>query len=87
MITHIGNNEFIYNEDIIAILDKKSAEASSKTREFLKTLIDMGRVIGDINQYTKSYIIVSNGKDDTILYTSNISSKALSNRKDLDLNI
>lgn len=85
MVIHIGNNEFIYNEDIIAILDRKSAEASKKTREFLKSLIDKGSIIGGIDQYTKSYIIVSNGENDTIIYTSNISSKALSNRKNLNI--
>lgn len=84
MIIHIGENNFVYQEDIIAILDKKTAEASKKTREFLSKLINSGSIIGSIDEHTKSYILVSNGNDTTI-YTSNISSKALVNRNILNV--
>lgn len=80
MILHIGENDFIYQEDIIAILDKKSAEASNKTREFVSKLIDEGSIIGNIDEHTKSYILVSGGKNNQKIYTSNISSKALVKR-------
>lgn len=80
MIMHIGEDNFVYKEDIIAILDKRTAEASKKTREFLSNLIGKGAVVGDINEYTKSYILISNGKNNPKIYTSNISSKALINR-------
>ncbi len=80
MIIHIGENDFIYKEDIIAILDKKSAEASNKTREFIYNLIKDGSIVGNIDENTKTYILVSNGKNNPKIYTSNISSKALVNR-------
>lgn len=85
MIMHIGKNNFVYREDIIAILDKKTAEASKKTREFLSSLIDKGSIIGDIDEHTKSYILISNGNNDPKIYTSNISSKALVNRNIINI--
>lgn len=87
MIIHIGENNFVYQEDIIAILDKKSAEASSRTREFVSNLINKGSIVGNIDEHTKSYILVSNGKNDPKIYTSNISSKALVNRNIPNINI
>ena len=85
MIMHIGENNFVYKEDIIAILDKRTAETSKKTREFLSSLIDKGSVVGDIDEHTKSYIVVSNGKNNPQIYTSNISSKALINRNIINI--
>ena len=85
MILHIGKDNFVYKDDIIAILDKRSAEASNKTRELISNLVDKGSVIGNIDKYTKSYILVSNGKNNPKIYTSNISSKALVNRNILNI--
>lgn len=84
MIIHIGDNNFIYKEDIIAILDKKSAEGTKKTRTFINKLIEDNCVIGNIDHYTKTYIVVSNN-DKTMIYTSNISSKTLVNRNILNI--
>lgn len=79
MIIHIGDNNYIYTKDIIAILDKKSIEATKKSINFINKLVEDNCVIGNIDQYTKTYIVTS--KDNkTIAYTSNISSKALMNR-------
>ena len=80
MIIHIGNNNYIYEKDIIAILDKKAADGTKKTREFISKLIEDNRLVGDINSKTKSYIIIIEDKKDAIVYTSNISSKTLLNR-------
>ncbi|CAK7061425.1 DUF370 domain-containing protein [Tissierella carlieri] len=79
MIIHIGENNYIFEKNIIAILDKKAAEGTKKTREFINKLIEDNCVIGSLDQNTKSYIVVSDNNK-TIVYTSNISSKALSNR-------
>ena len=80
MIIHIGENNYIFlKKNIIAILDKKAAEGTKKTREFINKLIEDNCVIGSLDQNTKSYIVVSDNNK-TIVYTSNISSKALSNR-------
>ena len=79
MIIHIGNNKYLYKEDIVAILDRKSTESTKKSVSFINELIEDNNIVGNIDQYTKTYIITS--KDNkTMLYTSNISSKALVNR-------
>lgn len=79
MIIHIGDNNYVFKDDIVAILDRKSAEATKKSVSFINELIEDNSIVGNIDQYTKTYIITS--KDNkTILYTSNISSKALFNR-------
>ncbi|HZK33393.1 MAG TPA: hypothetical protein VFC60_02730 [Tissierellaceae bacterium] len=79
MIIHIGNNNYVFKEDIVAILDKKSTESTKDSISFINKLIEDNCIIGDINQYTKTYIIASEDNK-TMLYTSNISSKALLNR-------
>lgn len=79
MLIHIGDNSYLFKKDIIAILDKKSADATKKTREFVDGIIKADCLIGSLNSNTKSYIIVKENKQ-TKIYTSNISSKALANR-------
>jgi hypothetical protein len=79
MILHIGDNKYILQEEIIIILDRKSADGSKKTREFINKLIEDNCLIGELNSYTKSYIFV-NINNKTMIYTSKISSKTLLNR-------
>lgn len=79
MIIHIGDNNYIFEKDIIAILDKKAAEGTKITREFINRLIEDNCLIGTLDLNTKSYIVVSDNNN-TMVYTSNISSKALANR-------
>ena len=78
MIIHIGDDNYIFTKDIIAILDKR-AEGTKKTREFINKLIKRKPIVGSLDESIKSYILVSRNNE-TIIYTSNISSKALSNR-------
>lgn len=79
MIIHIGDNNYIFEKDIIAILDKKAVDATKKSREFINKLIEDDCLVGSLGSAIKSYIIVSD-KDKTKVYTSKISSKALTNR-------
>lgn len=79
MIIHIGENNYIYKKDIVAILDRRSVEATTNTKIFINKLIEDNCIIGPINQFTKTYVVVSYDNNTTI-YTSNISSKALLNR-------
>lgn len=79
MIIHIGDNNYIFEKNIIAILDKKAAEGTKKTREFINRIIEENCLVGSLDLNTKSYIVVSDNNK-TIVYTSNISSKALANR-------
>lgn len=53
--------------------------AQKKTREFINKLIEDNCIIGSLDSHTKSYVVVSDNNK-TVLYTSNISSRALSNR-------
>ncbi len=79
MIIHIGNNNYIYEKDIVAILDKKAADGTKRTRDFINNLIEEDCLIGSLDLNTKSYVVVSHNKK-TFIYTSNISSKALASR-------
>lgn len=79
MIIHIGDDIYIYKEDIVAILDKKSAESNKDTRNFINKLGEDNCIIGPIDRYTKTYVLVSQ-ENNTNIYTSRISSKALVSR-------
>lgn len=79
MILHIGDNNYILKDDIIAILDRKSADGTKGTREFINSLINNNCLVGELDPSIKSYILVNNDKK-TIIHTSNISSKTLANR-------
>lgn len=79
MIIHIGDNNYVFKRDIIAILDKKSFDGTKKAREFINKLIEDNCFVGSLNEKIKSYIIVSE-KNKTKIYTSKISSKALAKR-------
>lgn len=78
MIIHIGNNNYIYKEDIVAILDRDSV-TSGESKSFIEGLMDKKKLIGPMDSKVKSYIIVVRDNR-TSVYTSNISSKALINR-------
>lgn len=77
---HIGGNNYIFKDDIIAILDKKSMDSTKISRNFINNVIEDNCLIGKLDSYVKSYILVKN-ENKTIIYTSNISSKVLGNRK------
>ena len=83
MIIHIGDGNYIFQKSIVAILDKRAAEGVKRTREFISKLMEEGCLIGSLDKDVKSYIVVSEDNK-TMLYTSNISSKALSNRNIYD---
>ena len=79
MFIHIGEKNYIYKKDIIAILDRKSIDSTKNSSNFINEIIKDNCLIGKLDSNTKSYILVSN-ENKTIIYTSNISSKALANR-------
>lgn len=79
MIIHIGENNYIFKDDIIAILDKKSMDSTKISRSFINDIIKNNCLIGKLDSYVKSYVLVEN-ENKTIIYTSNISSKVLANR-------
>lgn len=79
MILHIGENNYVLKKDIIAILDKKSIDSTKRSSDFVNKIIKDNCLIGKLDSHIKSYILVSK-ENKTIIYTSNISSKALANR-------
>lgn len=86
MIIHIGNNNYIYEKDIIVILDKKAADGTLKTREFINNLIVENKIIGNLDLNTRTYVIISDKDNKSMLYTTNISSKALLRRNNINRN-
>ena len=80
VIIHIGENNYVLKEDIIAILDKKSMDSTKISRNFISNIIKNNCLIGKLDSYVKSYVLVES-ENKTIIYTSNISSKVLANRK------
>lgn len=90
MFLHIGDNISIPKNEIIAILDKDTVEKSMDTKAFIDKLIKKGCLINPHNKKINSYIITCVKNIDRRnrkkflkyeLYTSSISSKSLSERK------
>ena len=79
MFIHIGEDSYVFKDDIIAILDKKSMDSTKISRDFIDNIIKDKCLIGKLDSHVKSYILVEH-ENKTIIYTSNISSKVLSNR-------
>ena len=79
VIIHIGENKYVHKDDIIAILDRKAMDGTKISRSFISNIIKDNCLIGKLDSYVKSYILVEN-ENKTIIYTSNISSKVLANR-------
>lgn len=83
IIIHIGNGISVMESDIIMILDKKSLSLSQENMDFINTLIDNKKVLNEIEDEIKSYILVKDVRSKTRvlkLYVSNISSMSLMKR-------
>lgn len=78
MILHIGDNNYIYKEDVIAIIDKSTVDRENKNN-FIDQAIVERKIYGSLEDYIKSYIIAKRDSE-IIYYTSRISSKTLSER-------
>ncbi len=76
---HIGESNYIFKDDIIAILDRKCLESTSLSKEFIHGAIEDNCLIGKLDSSIKTYILVSQ-YNKIIIYTSAISSKALAKR-------
>lgn len=81
---HIGNNISVLEDDIILILDKNSLSWSKDNLDLINGLIEKEKVVNQIDDEIKSYILVNNrkqGNKELVLYLSNISTISLMNRK------
>jgi hypothetical protein len=79
MFMHLGGDVVISLKDIISIMDIESSNASSNTREFLKTAEDEGFIRRISEDEEKSFILAEKDKK-TIIYLSPISSVTLCKR-------
>ena len=79
MFLHIGSNEIVIINDIVAILDIERTTTSNTTRNYLKSCEEKGiiKTVGD--DIPKTFIIVKRDEKQTV-YLSPISSTTLKKR-------
>ncbi len=81
MYLHLGSDTVVNTADIIAIMDLESSSMSANTREFLKTIENEGFVRNVSEEIPKTFVVCKiNGQ--SVIYVTNISSKALAGRVD-----
>lgn len=79
MFLHLGSDTVVNTKNIIAILDLESTSMSKNTREFLKIVEEEGFVRNVSEEIPKTFILCEiDGQ--SVIYITNISSKALSGR-------
>ncbi len=79
MYLHLGCDTVVSTDDIIAMMDLESSSISKYSKEFLKTATEEGFVKNVSEEIPKSFIICE--KDgQSVIYITNISTKALSGR-------
>ena len=79
MYLHLGKDTVVNTKHIIAILDLESASISKNTRDFLKIVEEEGFVRNVSEEIPKTFVLCEiDGQ--SVLYITNISSKALSGR-------
>ncbi len=79
MYLHLGRDTVVNTEDIIAMMDLESSSISKYSKEFLKIIEEEGFVRNVSDEIPKSFIICEkNGQ--SVVYITNISTKALSGR-------
>ncbi len=79
MYLHLGKGMVVNTSDIIAIMDLESSSRSIHTRDFLKTVEEEGFVRNVSDDIPKTYIVCEI-EGQSVVYVTNISSKALSGR-------
>lgn len=79
MYLHLGKGTIVNTSDIIAIMDLESSSMSPNTREFLKIVEEEGFVRNVSEEIPKTYVVCEvDGQ--SVVYVTNISSKALAGR-------
>ena len=79
MYLHLGSDTVVNTANIISIMDLESSSVSKNTREFLKMAEEEGFVRNVSDEIPKTFII-SEEKGQSVIYLTNISSKALAGR-------
>ena len=79
MYLHLGKGRVVNTKDIIAIMDLESSSHSPNTREFLRIVEEEGFVRNVSEEIPKTFVVCEiDGQ--SVVYVTNISSKALSGR-------
>lgn len=79
MYLHLGKGRVVNTADVIAIMDLESSSLSPNTREFLRVVEEEGFVRNVSDEIPKTFVVCEiDGQ--SVVYVTNISSKALSGR-------
>ena len=79
MYLHLGSDTVVNTKNIISILDLESTSVSKFSKEFLKTAEEEGFVRNVSTEIPKS-IVICETEGRSVVYITNISSKALAGR-------
>ena len=79
MYLHLGSDTVVNTKDIISVLDLESTSVSKYSKEFLKIAQEEGFVRNVSDELPKS-IVICEERGQSVVYITNISTKALSGR-------
>lgn len=79
MYLHLGRDTVVNTKNIISIMDLESTSKSKYSREFLKIVEEEGFVRNVSDEIPKS-IVICEEKCQSVVYITNISTKALTGR-------
>ncbi len=79
MYLHLGCDTVVNTKDIISILDLESTSISKYSKEFLKIVEEEGFVRNVSEEIPKSFVVCEE-KGQSVVYITNISTKALAGR-------
>ncbi len=79
MYLHLGSETVVNTKDIILVLDLESTSVSKYSKEFLKIAQEEGFVRNVSEELPKS-IVICEEQGQSVVYITNISTKALSGR-------
>ncbi len=86
MFLHIGGDDYVFKDDIVAILDRDTVKASKDTSALIEKMVEKGLLKNGEVDDVKTYIITckrgrnNRGEKQYYLYTSNISTSTLLRR-------
>lgn len=79
MYLHLGSDTVVNTKNIISVLDLESTSVSKYSKEFLKIAQEEGFVRNVSEELPKS-IVICEEQGQSVVYITNISTKALSGR-------
>ena len=80
MYLHLGQSVTVPERDVIGVFDLDNASWAYKTREFLQTAEQEGRVIWLCEDLPRSFVVTDNGSENWQVYITPLSSAAIQGR-------